>query len=179
MHVVAHRAVLEGAPEASSFLTGSSPHPFVPRIHVVTKSKSRVSFTVAGLVLAAALAHSASAQSADPAAAMHWREIGPTRAGRARALTGVPSQPNVFYIGFDNGGVWRSTDYGSNWESLFDTSRRDRSARSACAPSNPNVDLRRHRRGHHPARPRRGRRRCTSRPMPGRRGRTSACSTRR
>src|ERR1700683_5621420 len=52
---------------------------------------------------------------------MHWREIGPPRAGRARALSGVPSQPNVFYIGFDNGGVWRSTDFGSTWTPLFDT----------------------------------------------------------
>ena len=51
---------------------------------------------------------------------MHWRSIGPPRAGRARALSGVPSQPNVFYIGFDNGGVWRSTDYGSTWTPLFD-----------------------------------------------------------
>ncbi len=51
---------------------------------------------------------------------MHWRSIGPPRAGRARALAGVPSQPNVFYIGFDNGGVWRSTDFGSTWVPLFD-----------------------------------------------------------
>ena len=60
------------------------------------------------------------APSADPSSAMHWRQIGPPRAGRARALSGVPSQPNTFYIGFDNGGVWRSTDYGSNWQPLFD-----------------------------------------------------------
>ena len=33
----------------------------------------------------------------------------------ARALSGVLNQPNVFYIGFDNGGVWRSTDFGSTW----------------------------------------------------------------
>ena len=39
---------------------------------------------------------------------MRWRDIGPTRAGRARAAAGVATQPNTFYAGFDNGGVWRS-----------------------------------------------------------------------
>jgi hypothetical protein len=34
-----------------------------------------------------------------------WRDIGPTRAGRARALAGVPNHPNIFYAGFDNGGA--------------------------------------------------------------------------
>jgi hypothetical protein len=52
---------------------------------------------------------------------MHWRSIGPTRTGRARAVSDVRSQPNVFYIGFDNGGVWRTPDYGSTWVPLFDT----------------------------------------------------------
>src|ERR1700733_5405216 len=52
---------------------------------------------------------------------MHWRQIGAPRAGRARALSGVPSQPNVFYAGYDNGGVWRSTDFGSTWVPLFDS----------------------------------------------------------
>jgi photosystem II stability/assembly factor-like uncharacterized protein len=73
------------------------------------------------------------------ASAMHWREIGPTRAGRARALSGVPSQPNVFYIGFDNGGVWRSTDYGSTWEPLFDQEPTGSIGAIAVAPSDPNV----------------------------------------
>ena len=50
----------------------------------------------------------ATAQSPELWAEMHWRSIGPTRAGRTRALDGVPSQPNVFYIGFDNGGVCSS-----------------------------------------------------------------------
>ena len=59
-------------------------------------------------------------QPADITSEMHWRHIGPVRGGRARAIAGVPSQPNVFYAGFDNGGVWRSTDYGANWVPLFD-----------------------------------------------------------
>ena len=75
----------------------------------------------------------------DPASAMHWRQIGPTRAGRARPLAGVPSQPNVFYVGFDNGGVWRSTDYGSNWTPIFDRESTGSIGAIAVAPSDPKV----------------------------------------
>jgi photosystem II stability/assembly factor-like uncharacterized protein len=70
---------------------------------------------------------------------MRWRSIGPPRAGRARALAGVPSQPNVFYIGFDNGGVWRSTDFGSTWVPLFDNQPTGSIGAIAVAPSNPNL----------------------------------------
>jgi photosystem II stability/assembly factor-like uncharacterized protein len=70
---------------------------------------------------------------------MHWRQIGPPRAGRARAVAGVPSQPNVFYIGFDNGGVWRSTDYGSTWVPLFDDQPTGSIGAIAVAPSNPDI----------------------------------------
>jgi photosystem II stability/assembly factor-like uncharacterized protein len=79
------------------------------------------------------------AQSADVSSAMHWRSIGPIRAGRARALAGVPSQPNVFYAGFDNGGVWRSTDYGSTWVPLFDAQPTGSIGAIAVAPSNPSI----------------------------------------
>jgi photosystem II stability/assembly factor-like uncharacterized protein len=70
---------------------------------------------------------------------MHWRSIGPPRAGRARAISGVPSQPNVFYIGFDNGGVWRSTDFGSTWVPLFDKESTGSIGAIAVAPSDPNI----------------------------------------
>ena len=36
---------------------------------------------------------------------MRWRPIGPFRGGRTKAVTGVPSQPSVFYAGAVNGGV--------------------------------------------------------------------------
>jgi len=83
----------------------------------------------------------ASAQSIDGRlySEMRWRSIGPPRAGRARALAGVPSQPNVFYIGFDNGGVWRSTDFGSTWVPLFDDQPTGSIGAIAVAPSNPNI----------------------------------------
>ncbi|HEY3935619.1 MAG TPA: hypothetical protein VGL65_13490 [Gemmatimonadales bacterium] len=96
----------------------------------------RLSLTV---VVAAVIVQLAPAQSPDMYSEMHWREIGPTRAGRARALEGVPSQPNVFYIGFDNGGVWRSTDYGSNWEPLFDHQPTGSIGAIGVSQSNPDV----------------------------------------
>lgn len=91
------------------------------------------------LVALATLAAPSAAQSPAPGAAMHWRQIGPGRAGRARALDGVPSQPNTFYIGFDNGGVWRSTDFGSTWVPLFDKESTGSIGAIAVAPSNPSI----------------------------------------
>ena len=91
------------------------------------------------VVSAAALAAAASAQGPDLYGAMHWREIGPTRGGRARALAGVPGRPNVFYAGYDNGGVWRTTDYGSNWQPIFDSQPTGSIGAIAVALSDPNV----------------------------------------
>src|SRR5437879_11976084 len=43
---------------------------------------------------------------------LRWRQIGPHRGGRTRAATDVPRQPNVFYMGHGNGGVWKADAYG-------------------------------------------------------------------
>src|SRR5207244_9568776 len=94
---------------------------------------------VVGSLAALSVPSTSMAQSGDLATGMSWRQIGPPRAGRARALSGVPSQPNVFYIGFDNGGVWRSTDYGSTWVPLFDNQPTGSIGAIAVAPSDPTV----------------------------------------
>jgi photosystem II stability/assembly factor-like uncharacterized protein len=99
----------------------------------------RSSMCAVCVLAAAAFTSGLPQQSVDPASAMHWRHIGPIRGGRARALAGVPSKPNLFYIGFDNGGVWRSTDYGSNWEPIFDRESTGSIGAIAVAPSDPNV----------------------------------------
>ena len=74
-----------------------------------------------GLALSG-LASSIDAQTVDPSLfqEMRWRMIGPFRASRTKAGTGVPSQPNVFYIGVVNGGVWKTTDYGRTWDPIRD-----------------------------------------------------------
>src|SRR3989441_4330335 len=97
----------------------------------------RTSLVVLSVV--ALLPARATAQTPDLSGALHWRTIGPFRAGRARALAGVPGQPTVFYIGFDNGGLWRSSDYGSNWEPLFDHEATGSIGAIAVAPSSPNI----------------------------------------
>jgi photosystem II stability/assembly factor-like uncharacterized protein len=51
---------------------------------------------------------------------MHWRNVGPFRGGRTRAVSGVPGRPSVFYIGAVNGGVWKTTDFGRTWTPIFD-----------------------------------------------------------
>ena len=70
---------------------------------------------------------------------LHWRMIGPFRGGRTRAAAGVPSQPNVFYIGAVNGGVWKSDDYGRTWNPIFDHESTQSIGAIAVAPSDPNI----------------------------------------
>ena len=66
----------------------------------------------------ALLAIPALAQSLAPDqyAGLQWRHIGPFRGGRTVAASGVPGQSNVFYIAANNGGVWKSSDYGRVWK---------------------------------------------------------------
>jgi photosystem II stability/assembly factor-like uncharacterized protein len=70
---------------------------------------------------------------------LRWRCIGPFRAGRTVGAAGVPGQPNVFYIGVNNGGVWKTTDYGRTWTPIFDDQPTGSIGDIAVAPSNPEI----------------------------------------
>ena len=70
---------------------------------------------------------------------LRWRNIGPYRGGRTRAIAGVPSQPNVFYMAPVNGGVFKSIDYGRTWTPIFDDQPTASVGAIAVSISNPNV----------------------------------------
>jgi photosystem II stability/assembly factor-like uncharacterized protein len=70
---------------------------------------------------------------------MHWRNVGPFRGGRTRAVSGVSTQPNVFYVGAVNGGVWETTDFGRTWTPIFDREATGSIGALEVAPSDPNV----------------------------------------
>ena len=70
---------------------------------------------------------------------MQWRNIGPYRGGRTVGAAGVANQPNVFYIGVNNGGVWKTTDYGRTWLPVFDNESTGSIGTVVVAPSNPDI----------------------------------------
>jgi photosystem II stability/assembly factor-like uncharacterized protein len=73
---------------------------------------------------------------------LQWRNIGPFIGGRVVAIAGVPSRPNVFYMGGVQGGVWRSDNYGLSWTNITDGKLPSNAygiGALAVAPSNPKI----------------------------------------
>ena len=71
---------------------------------------------------------------------LEFRCIGPYRGGRSIAVTGVRRQPLTYYFGGTGGGVWKTTDGGSNWESVSDKTFKTGSVGAiAVSESDPNV----------------------------------------
>jgi photosystem II stability/assembly factor-like uncharacterized protein len=92
-------------------------------------------------VILAAAAWPAAAQQVSPSlyAGMRWRSIGPYRAGRSVAVAGVPGQPDTFYFGAVDGGVWKTIDDGMVWRPIFDHENVAAIGAVAVAPSDPNI----------------------------------------
>ncbi|HBB97105.1 MAG TPA: hypothetical protein DC054_17145 [Blastocatellia bacterium] len=70
---------------------------------------------------------------------LHWRMIGPFRAGRENAVSGVVGQPDTFYFGSVGGGVWKTTNAGRTWNPVFDSASSASIGAIGVAPSNGSV----------------------------------------
>ncbi|MBI1796251.1 MAG: glycoside hydrolase [Candidatus Eisenbacteria bacterium] len=92
----------------------------------------------------AALALAVAAQAAPPYdpsffGGLRWRCIGPFRGGRTVAAVGVRGARGLFYIGVNDGGVWKTTDFGRTWAPIFDDQPTGSIGAIAVAPSDPRI----------------------------------------
>ncbi len=70
---------------------------------------------------------------------LHWRLLGPFRGGRVLAVTGVPGEPEHFYFGSVDGGIWETGNAGRTWRPIFDGQPIGSIGALAVAPSNPRL----------------------------------------
>ena len=68
-----------------------------------------------------ALLLSSSAFAQAPFDSLRFRSIGPAAlGGRIHDVEGLPSDPLTFYVASASGGLWKTTNKGTTWTSLFD-----------------------------------------------------------
>jgi photosystem II stability/assembly factor-like uncharacterized protein len=103
-----------------------------------TRLATVISIFAVGLFL---LVPTITSQQYDPGlySGLRWRTIGPFRAGRVNAVTGVTQQPDTFYFGSVGGGVWKTINAGRTWIPIFDSASSASIGAIAVAPSDPNT----------------------------------------
>ncbi|MBL8301065.1 MAG: PKD domain-containing protein [Rhodanobacteraceae bacterium] len=79
-----------------------------------------------------------------------WESIGPSSmlmagwdmanvSGRINAVTPVPENENIVYVGSASGGVWKTTDGGANWTPVFEQTGTQPIGAVTLDPSNSNT----------------------------------------
>lgn len=68
-----------------------------------------------------------------------YRLVGPWRGGRSAAVAGSYKNKNTFYFGATGGGVWKTTDGGSNWKNISDKYFGSTIGAVAVAPSDESI----------------------------------------
>ena len=97
----------------------------------------------ASLALVFALPLAAQQYPAELFSGLHWRDVGPMRAGRTYGVSGNAAQPDTFYMGSVGGGLWKTENAGRTWFPIADDPTTGIPIGSigaiAVAPSDPNI----------------------------------------
>src|SRR5437899_11238485 len=70
---------------------------------------------------------------------LKYRSIGPAAGGRVSRACGVPGDASTYYAATAAGGVWKSSDGGLTWKSIFDDQPTSSIGSIAVAPADANV----------------------------------------
>ncbi len=106
----------------------------------MSKRACLVLFIKAGLLFGAAPFVRAQQPQTNPEvySQLQFRYIGPV-GNRTTAVTGVPGQPYLYYVGAASGGIFKTTDGGIHWEPIFDAQPVSSIGSLAVAGSDANV----------------------------------------
>jgi len=69
---------------------------------------------------------------------LSWRFIGP-EGNRFSSAVGIPGDPGTYYVGAASGGIYKTTDAGVHWNSIFDDQPVQSIGSLAVAPSDRNI----------------------------------------
>jgi photosystem II stability/assembly factor-like uncharacterized protein len=71
---------------------------------------------------------------------LHWRSIGPAVfGGRVTEVSGVPGNPNIIYVAHSSAGLFKSSNGGTTFASIFNDSNTLSIGALAVSPGNPDV----------------------------------------
>ncbi|HEV2762885.1 MAG TPA: hypothetical protein VGV38_07820, partial [Pyrinomonadaceae bacterium] len=71
---------------------------------------------------------------------LEWRNVGPgNMGGRVADVEGVPGNPHLVYVASASGGLWKTTNGGTRWTSVFDRQGTLSIGDIALEPGNPDV----------------------------------------
>ena len=108
-----------------------------------TMRKSILSMLLAALVPVTAAAQRGGApagpQQTSTPEPLKFRYMGPAPAGRIASVSGVPGDPNTYYLGSASGGLWKSSDAGQTFVPILDDQNVAAIGSIAVADSDPNL----------------------------------------
>ena len=90
--------------------------------HTLSPFRGSILVVLCAALLSGMTTPLATAQSLPPAlySGLQWRLIGPFRAGRVVAVSGIPGSHREFFFGGVDGGIWKTSSAGTVWQPVFD-----------------------------------------------------------